>query len=174
MLEALWGEARALGLELPCDEPVTAQAFSAARAKLPSSYLRGLLHEAADTFDRAHGERLRWMGRRLLGVDGAKRSVQGSDELRRAFGAPEGAHYPMFHLTTLFDVVGKVPLDAVLGRYGSDERVQLSKVLDRTRDGDVLVMDAGYHAAYRIMPRRRWRGRDVASRASRWPLAHAA
>ena len=144
MLDAFWGEARSLGLELPCEQPVSAQAFSAARAKLPSSYVRELLHEAADAFERAHGERFRWRGRRLLGVDGAKRPVQPSDELRRAFGGPEGSHYPQFHLTTLFDVVAKVPLDAVLGPYGSDERVQLSKVLDRTRDGDVIVIDAGY------------------------------
>lgn len=144
MLEALWGEAHSFGLELPCEQPVSAQAFSAARAKLPSSYVRELLHEAADGFYRSHGPRMLWKGRRLLAVDGAKRFVQNSPELRRAFGGPDGAHYPQFHLTTLFDVIAKVPLDAVLGPYGSDERVQLSKVLDCTREGDVLVIDAGY------------------------------
>lgn len=144
MLEAFWGEARSFGLALPQQEPVTAQAFSAARAKLPSALVRGLVHEAADAFERVHGKRFRWRGRRLLGVDGARRFVQGSDELRRRFGGPEGAHYPQFHLTTLFDVVSKVPQDAVLGPYGSDERVQLAKVLDRTLDDDVLVLDAGY------------------------------
>jgi hypothetical protein len=77
-------------------------------------------------------------------VDGARRFVQRSGALLRAFGRPEGAHYPQFHLTTLFDVLAKVPQDAVLGPYGSNERVQLAKVLDRTRAGDVLVLDAGY------------------------------
>lgn len=144
MLEALWDEAHSFGLELPCEQPVSAQAFSAARAKLPSSYVRELLHEAADAFERCHGARLRWKGRRLLGVDGAKRFVQSSPELRRAFGGPDGAHYPQLHLTTLFDVIAKVPLDATLGPYGCDERVQLAEVLDRTREADVLVLDAGY------------------------------
>src|SRR3970282_1523828 len=50
----------------------------------------------------------------------------------------------MAHVSTLFDVVSKVPLDAVVGPYGSDERVQLSKVLDRTKSDDVLVLDAGF------------------------------
>lgn len=144
MLEAFWGEALAFGLALPREKPVTAQAFSAARAKLPSELVRALLHESASVFDREHGERFRFKGRRLLGVDGAKRNVERSDELRRGFGVPEGAHRPQFHLTTLFDVVAKVPVDAVLGRFDSDERAQLSKVLDQTRAGDVLVLDAGY------------------------------
>ncbi|MCI0633081.1 MAG: IS4 family transposase, partial [Actinobacteria bacterium] len=85
----------------------------------------------------------RWRGRRLLAVDGARRFCRRSDELLR-LGRPTGAHYPQFHVTTLFDVQAKVPLDAVLGPFGCDERVQLSRVLDRTRPGDVLVLDRGY------------------------------
>ena len=144
MLEAFWDEARDFGLELPQERPVTAQAFSQARGKLPSAVVRGLLHRAADEFDARHGDELRWHGRRLLDVDGARRFVQCSDELRHAYGRPDGAHYPMVHVTTLFDVTSQLPLDAVVGRYGADERAQLLLVLDRAREGDVLVLDRGY------------------------------
>lgn len=146
MLESFWDEARAFGLELPQERAVTAQAFSLARAKLPADVVRSLLHRAADEFDRAHGVGMRWHGRRLLAVDGARRFAQCSDELRRAFGRPEGAHYPQIHVTTLFDVCSQVPQDAVLGPYGADERKQLFLVLDRARPGDVLVLDRGYPA----------------------------
>jgi hypothetical protein len=144
MLEAFWGEARAFGLELPREKPVSAQAFSDARRKLPPEFVRSLLHRAADDFDARHGGAFRWHGRRLLAVDGQRRAVQPSDALRRHFGVPEGSHYPMAHVTTLFDVTSKLPLDAAVGPYGADERKQLLLVLDRAREGDVLVLDRGY------------------------------
>jgi hypothetical protein len=143
MLESFWGEGASLGLELPQERPVTAQAFCAARRKLPADLVRSLVREAADRFDRTNGDRFLWRGRRLLAVDGQRRFVQASDELLR-FGRPEGAHYPMVHVTTLFDVVSKVPHDVEVGRYGTDERRQLLVVLERARKGDVLVLDAGY------------------------------
>ncbi len=144
MLEAFWDEAECAGLELPRKEPVTAQAFSAARHKLPPQVVRALVHQAADAFDLEHGEALRFRGRRLLAVDGARRFVRRSPELHRHFGAPAGAHYPPTHVTTLFDVCAKVPVDVALGPVDACERRQLSKVLDRTRDGDVIVLDRGY------------------------------
>ena len=143
MLESFWSEAASLGLELPQQRPVTAQAFSAARKKLPADLVRGLVRETADRFDETNGGRLRWHGRRLLAVDGQRRFVQASDELLR-FGRPEGAHYPMIHVTTLFDVVSKVPHDVEVGPYGTDERRQLHLVLERAKKGDVVVLDAGY------------------------------
>jgi len=146
MLEAFWGEAHAAGLELPQGDPVTAQAFCQARAKLPPEVVRSLLHQTADEFDATHGSGLRWHGRRLLAVDGARRFVQPSDELRRAFGGPSDAHYPQIHISTLFDVCSKVPVDAVVGPYGSDERRQLFFLLDRAKRGDIVVLDRGYIA----------------------------
>lgn len=143
MLESFWGEAKSLGLELPQDEPVSAQAFSAARRKLPASLVRDLVHETASRFDEAHGARFRWRGRRLLAVDGQRRFVRASEELLR-FGCPGEAHYPMIHVTTLFDVLSKVPHAVEVGPYGSDERGQFLLVLDRAKPGDVVVLDAGY------------------------------
>ena len=144
MIEAFWGEAKSHGLELPREEPVTAQAFSDARTKLPPDLVRSLLHTAGEGFDEIHGERFLWRGRRLVAVDGQRRFVQPCEALRRCFGGPAGSHYPMAHVTTLFDVVSKMPRDAVVGPYGADERVQLSQVLARTRTGDVVVLDAGF------------------------------
>ena len=143
MLESFWGEGAALGLELPQEKPVSAQAFCAARRKLPADLVRSLLRESADRFDQANGGRFLWRGRRLLAVDGQRRFVQASDDLLR-FGRPEGAHYPMIHVTTLFDVVSKVPHDVEVGPYGTDERRQLHVVLERAKKGDVVVLDAGY------------------------------
>lgn len=143
-IEAFWHEARSFGLPLPQEKPVSAQAFSEARAKLPAAIVRSLLHRAADEFGVQHAADFLWRGRRLLAVDGACRTVQASAALRRAFGGPQGSHYPQIHVTALFDVCSQVPLDAVVGRYGSDERVQLFEVLGQARPGDVFVLDRGY------------------------------
>lgn len=47
-------------------------------------------------------------------------------------------------VSTLFDVVAKVPRDIVAGPYASSERSHLLEMLDRLRRGDVLVLDRGY------------------------------
>ena len=146
MLEAFWDEAQTFGLPLPTERPVSKQAFSQARKKLPADLVRELLHTASDSFDREHGSDFLWHGRRLLAVDGARHKVQASEELKRTFGGPAGAHYPFVHMSTLVDVLSKVPLDVEIGPYGSDERAQLLCVMERAEPGDVLVLDMGYGA----------------------------
>jgi len=146
MLEAFWDEAQSYDIALPTEQPVSKQAFCAARRRLPSGHVRDLVRQAAGTFDTVHGGQLRWHGRRLLAVDGARRSVQASDELVRECGRSSGAHYPQVHVSTLFDVVSHVPLDVEVGPSGTDERAQLMRHLEHARAGDVLVLDAGYPA----------------------------
>jgi hypothetical protein len=143
-IQRFWKEAADHGLELPQLRPVTAQAFCDARAKLPSAHVRSVLHGAAGEFGAQHAEQFRWHGRRLLAVDGARRTVRRSDELRRAYGCPEGGSYPQCHVTALFDVCSEVPLDVVVGPYAADERRQLFEVLGQARPGDILVLDRGY------------------------------
>lgn len=163
MLESFWDEARAARIDLPCEEPVTGSAFSAARQKLPASTLRALVRDAADAFDREHAPMRRWHGRRLVAIDGKRIFVRNSPELLRTFGAPEGASYPQAHLSTLFDVIAQVPLDVEVGPYGSDERAQLLRLLDSTRPGDVLVADRGY-PAYDVFAALRLAERDFVIR----------
>ncbi len=143
-IESFWHEAQSFGLPLPQQKPVSAQAFSEARAKLPAAVVRCLLQRVSGELDAQHGADFLWRGRRLLAVDGACRVVQASDALRRAFGGPQGSHYPQIHVTALFDVCSQAPLDAVVGRYGSDERAQLFEVVGQARPRDVLVLDRGY------------------------------
>ncbi len=144
MLEAFWDEAHGAGLELPREDPVSAQAFSAARHKLPPEALRSLLHMAAGEFYRAHGEDFLWHGRRLLAADSANRTLQASDELWRQFGGHHRAHYPQTRVSALFDVLAELPLDVVAGRYAASERKQLAEMIEQTEAGDVLVLDRGY------------------------------
>lgn len=144
LLEGFWDQAREQGLDLATDEPVSAAAFCQARAKLDPQSVRLLVHRVADDFERTHGERMRFKGRRLLAVDGTKLLLQRSPELWDAYGGPSSGYHPLVMVATLFDVISKVPLDVALGPNNASERVLLSQLLDRTGDHDVLVLDRGF------------------------------
>jgi hypothetical protein len=144
MLDAFWEEARGNAVLLPTDRPVSAAAFCNARKKLSASAVRQLLRDTSDAFDQTHGPRHRRRGRRVLAVDGCKISLQRDPELWNEFGAPSDGHAPQILVSVLLDVIAKIPVDATIAPYASDERVQLSHLLSSTREGDILLLDQGY------------------------------
>ena len=144
LLDGFWDEAHANHVALPSDEPVSAAALCNARRRLGSSAVRQMLRDTAAEFDALHGPRHRLHGRRVLAVDGSKMSLQRAPELWVEFGGPSAGYTPQILVSVLFDVIAKIPLDATIARYASDERAQLSHLLASTRDGDILVLDQGY------------------------------
>ena len=144
LIDAFWDEAHSFGLPLPCDEPVSAPAICKARQKLRPELLRALLHQASDSFDGQLGPDKRWFGRRVFAADGSKVSVQRSEDLEQAFGIPPNGHSPQVLVSTLFDLVAKVPHDICVAPFASCERTQLLGMLNRLKVGDVLVLDRGY------------------------------
>lgn len=144
ILDAFWDDAKMSCVPLPCVQPVSAAAFCNARKRLGSAAVRQLLRDTSDEFDSVHGTRHRLRGRRVLAVDGCKVPVQRAPELWEEFGGPSDAHVPQITVPVLLDVLAKLPLDAVIGPYASDERAQLSQLLASTRDGDILVLGRGY------------------------------
>jgi hypothetical protein len=144
LIDAFWDEAQSFGLGLPCDEPVSSAALCKARQKITPELMRDLLHQASDSFDEQFGADKRWFGRRVLAVDGCKVNLQRSDELAHAFGVPHGAHCPQVLVSTLFDLVAKVPHDIRVAPHASCERLEMVMMLNRLNPGDVLVLDRGY------------------------------
>jgi hypothetical protein len=144
VLDAFWHEAKANEVTLPVDEPVSSAAFCNARKKLASGAVRQLMRDVYEEFDSVHGPRHRLHGRRVLAVDGSKMPVQRAPELWEAFGGPHDGHTPQISVSVLFDVIAKVPVDAVIDRCASDERGELSRLLASTREGDIVLLDRGY------------------------------
>jgi Transposase DDE domain len=144
LLDAFWEDARSNQVPLPVDTPISAAALCNARKRLSATAVRYLLRGSADAFDRAHGHRHRLHGRRVLAVDGCKISLQRAPELWNEFGGPSEGYTPQVLASVLFDVIAKMPVDATISPYGSDERAQLCHLLASTRDGDILVLDQGY------------------------------
>ena len=144
IIDAFWDEARSFDLPLPCEDPVSAPAFCKARHKLDPELVRALLHRAADTFDDRFGADQRWFGRRVFGIDGSKVNLRRDEWLADTFGVPQGAYCPQILVSTLFDLVAKVPHDIAVASHTSSEREQMVHLLDRVRPGDVVVLDRGY------------------------------
>ena len=145
LLESFWLEAERSGLALPTEEPVSAAAFCQARQKIAPQAIRTLLHVAAERFEEHFGTEHRWGGRRIVAVDGSRATTQRSPALFARYGGPAGGYCPQISVSTLFDLVSRVPLDVSVGPYGSDERSELiEQHLEHLREGDVVVLDRGY------------------------------
>lgn len=143
LADAFWAEAESFGLPLGTP-PVSGPAICEARRKIKPEHLKALIQQTAATFDERFGSALRWRGRRVFAVDGTKINLQRGDDLASHFGVPPGASCPQMLVSTLFDVISKVPIDVVVGRWASSERLHLIELLKHLRPGDLLVLDRGY------------------------------
>lgn len=144
LLEEFWAEAHRSGIDLPCDDPVSAAAFCKARRKLKPALFAALLNKVSSLLAERSDGWLRWRGRRIYAVDGMRHNTQRSADLAESFGVPSGGHCPQMLVSTLFDVIGKVPCAATIAPGASCERQELLKMLDHLHEGDVLVLDRGY------------------------------
>ena len=144
LLDGFWDEAKMNQVSLPVEEPVSGAAFCNARKRLRAAAIRQLLRDTSEEFDRLHGRKHRLHGRRVLAVDGCKIPTQRASELWHEFGGPTDAHVPQATVSVLFDVLAKMPVDALIGRCASDERAHLCDLMASTREGDILVLDRGY------------------------------
>lgn len=144
VISAFWHDAASHGHELPTEDPISAPGFCKARRKLKPKAIQSLLREVGEAFDRDHGSQFRFKGRRLLAVDGAKISTKRSTALWQEFDGPEQGFTPQAMVSTLFDVLGKMPIHATVTGYRGNERNELIALLDATRPGDVLILDRGY------------------------------
>lgn len=128
---------------------VTKGAISQARVKLKASALialnEGLLRQADE------GARLaRWMGHRLLAIDGSSLHLHAFAELAKAFG---GLHHgnglrPLARVSFAFDVLNRVVVSAALAPWKQGERALFAQQLDAFNDDDLLLFDRGYPALW--------------------------
>lgn len=144
LLDAFWDECETLGIDLGTSDPVSAEAFCKARKKIPPPMILALLWHAGLEFDRNFGDRYRRKGHRILAVDGMNMQVQRSAELFDALGTHGGGHNPQMLVSTLYDVLSRVPHDVTIAPTHGSERAELDSMLDSLMPGDILVLDRGY------------------------------
>ena len=136
--------------EVLADEPlaqgITASAFCQARKKLNPLALLGLNSRLVASFCERFALH-RWQGFRLLGVDGSRARLPNTPDVVAAFGEPpKGSSVPLARLSSLYDVLNGITVEADIVPMREGERVLAAEHLAATRADDLLLYDRGYPA----------------------------
>ena len=155
-------------------EPVTAGAFTHARAKLKHTAFIELNQQVVLPMLAQQGRRLRqWRGHRLLGQDSSLIRLPDSPELAEQFGrvviknhrGATGTAYPEGRISVLYDLLNHVGLD---GRLESSRVGEVSLAIEQlvqARPGDVTIHDRGF-TGYRFLAEHVQRGIELIGRCS--------
>lgn len=136
-------------------EPVTASAFTHARAKLKHTAFIELNRECVLPFIYGATQATsvqRWHGHRLLGVDSSVVRLPNSPDLLAQFTPVEvinnhgktGTSYPEGRISVLYDLLNRVGLDARLEPSSTGEVALAITQLACAQSGDVLLNDRGF------------------------------
>ena len=127
-------------------KPPDQAGFQRARKKIPRElFLEVFANAVEEAQQRAQslGQCL-WNGLRVKAVDGTRMNLPWSAELEKAFGIPEGAHYPQMMVCPLYDVLAKIPEDLVWGPYCASERAMLDLLCEDLGAEDLVLVDRGF------------------------------
>jgi hypothetical protein len=127
---------------------VTKSSFSKARAKVDPYAFTRLNDIAVNTF-YAEAPWRNWLGHRLLSCDGSRLALPKHASIVKEFGehgmGPKADSATSLALCSLlYDPLNLVTLDSQIDKYASSERDLLMMHLDKTRPGDLLLLDRGY------------------------------
>lgn len=136
-------------------EPVTAGAFTHARAKLKHAAFIELNREIVlpAIYGEAPARPLqRWRGHRLLGVDSSIVRLPEHPESFAQFTpvevvnqrGPTGIRYPEGRMSVVYDLLNRVGLDARLEPSATGEVTLAIEQLAQAAPGDVLINDRGF------------------------------
>ena len=127
-------------------KPPDKAAFNRARKKIPVKVCQILFAEAlayAQSLARQQAK-LTWNGFRVYAIDGTKKNLPDSDELRDFFDGPHHAHFPQLITGVLFDVLAKLPVNYMRAPFNTSEREMAMTLIQELGPGALLVLDRGY------------------------------
>jgi hypothetical protein len=157
-------------------EPVTAGAYTHARAKLKHTAFIEL--NQACVVPAIYGEApvrpvQRWRGHRLLGVDSSVVRLPEHPDMFEQFSVVSvinqsgqtGTRYPEGRISVLYDLLNRVGLDARLEPSQTGEVALAIEQLGQAARGDVLLNDRGF-TGYRYLAWHHQRGLNYVARCS--------
>ena len=140
----------------PCSEvrhiagrSFTAQAYCAARARLPLAVYHWLLSEMYEQFmPHTSLAEHRWFGHRTFHIDGSSFSMPDTPELQKAFGMPsgqaQGCGFPVAHLLVLFSATTGLLIDLWASWLWTGDLAQTPEAHLHLDAGDILIGDDSY------------------------------
>ena len=144
--------------------------YCRARAKLPAALLRRLTYQVADRLERHVPGRWLWKGRHVHLADGTIVTAPDTPENQAAWPQPPtqrpGLGFPAIRLVVLLSLATALVGGMAYGPYEgkqTGETALLRALLDRLRQGDVLLADRHY-CSYFLVALLRQLGVDVVFR----------
>lgn len=129
--------------ELRC----SAEAYCAARARLPLAALQSLL-ERTTRAARSSCHEPRWHGHRTFFADGSGCSMPDTVELQNHFGQPgqqrPGCGFPQAHLLAMFDAATGLLVKMLPAPLRTHDQSHVAQLHPELAAGDVLVADRGF------------------------------
>ena len=172
----------------------SAEAYCAARARLPLAAIERLLSRTTEAA-RGGGGESRWHGHRTFLADGSGCSMPDTPELQNHFGQPgqqrRGCGFPQAHLLAMFDAASGLLVKMLAAPLRTHDQSQVAQLHPELAAGDVLVADRGFasyvhlalilgrslHAVFRAHQRQLVsfrRDRRLSGRQARGTVAHRA
>ena len=127
---------------------VTKGALSQARAKLdPWAFKR--LNEVACNIFYELAPYYTWYDFRVLAVDGSRLVLPNHPSViaefgQQSFGPKADSPRSLALVSMLYDVLNQMTIDAEIAPYSGSERDLLIKHIEKTKAGDILLLDRGY------------------------------
>lgn len=140
--------------------PVTASAYCQARYKLKHTAFMALNKSAVQKAMYEGGDYLKWLGFRVLAVDGMKVRLPNKQPISDEFGVmrwkkkgkdveTEG-EIPTATASVLYDVLNSISIDAILGNAKAYEVDLAIQHLKHTTSEDLIIFDRNY-ASYEML-----------------------
>lgn len=127
---------------------VTKGAISQARQKVKASALVAL-NDLVVAEAKPAGDNARWMGHRLLAVDGSSLRLN-DPQLVPSFSGQRHRRgvRPLARVGVVFDVLNRLIVGAALASWRQGERALFGQLLGSLRADDLVLMDRGYPALW--------------------------
>ena len=125
----------------------SAEAYCAARARLPLAALERLLERTTRAAHRSCHEP-RWLGHRTFFADGSGCSLADTEELQNHFGQSgqqrRGCGFPQAHLLAMFDAATGLVVQLLAAPLRTHDQSQVAQLHPELSAGDILVADRGF------------------------------
>jgi hypothetical protein len=147
LLQVLYGNTACTHVVQLAELNCSAEAYCAARTRLPLAVLRRLLERTTRAAQRSCREP-RWRGHRTFFVDGSGFSMPDTPELQNHFGQPgqqrRGCGFPQAHLLAMFDAATGLLVKVLAAPLRTHDQSQVAQLHPELAAGDILVADRGF------------------------------
>lgn len=148
MVQVLSGNCSVRRLLRIMDIQASDQRYNAARRRLPLDVFGYVVADVTQACKATCDTASRWLGHRVMMIDGSGISMPDTAALRDAFGVPgrvtSGCGFPVMHTLWMMDMATGMIRDFVTGRWNIHDMKDACRLHGNLEAGDVVVGDRAF------------------------------